>query len=140
MKSLPGIDFGWVACDETGYVGVFFTGGEGPVPDASFLEGAMHETLFDELASLPRTTASELLVRFPRPEDYVASAERGLFAFDWSDAHRTGNALNGYEMIARPAMPLTLSQLPQSLRAIVASSKLIGARFLEMSVIKLPIE
>ena len=50
-------------------------------------------------------------MRLPRPDDFIALAERGFFAYDWSD----GALIDEYELTARPYRPLTLDLLPDNL-------------------------
>jgi hypothetical protein len=46
----------------------------------------------------------------------VALAQRGFYAFDWRDIHRTTqDAVGMYELIAAPTTPIELDQLPVSI-------------------------
>src|SRR4051812_47975150 len=84
-----GIDCVWIGYDREGRVGVFATGGEGPIP-ALALEAKRIplEEIESRLLRLPPTTSGRLLVPLKRPDDFLDPARRGLFAYDWSDAHR----------------------------------------------------
>jgi hypothetical protein len=126
-KNLHGIDCAWLAADSTGQVAIFTTAGEGPVPEAAL---SAIETLEANVHLLPEVSAFELLVSIKRPEDFVAFASRGLFAYDWSDIHKTAvNTLNAYELLARPISPITVAELPASLRVLATSSTLSGTVF-----------
>jgi hypothetical protein len=52
----------------------------------------------------------EVLMKFGDPQNFKLCAERGLFAYDWSDVHRTiANSLLFYELMARPMKPLAMA-------------------------------
>ena len=126
-RNLQGIDAAWIAADASGFLAIFTTGGEGPVPDTAMLsiESAEESVLY-----LPETTWAELLVTIPRPDSFIAFAKRGLFAYDWSDVHRTARqVVGGYELQARPAQPLLLTDLPQPLQVMATATKLSGVSF-----------
>jgi len=54
-------------------------------------------------------------------------AERGLYAFDWTDAHRVSSAeRNVYKLVAEPSQPLNVAQLPDSLRRLGRATKIQG--------------
>lgn len=38
--------------------------------------------------ALPEISGFDLLTHVHRPDDFIAFARRGLFAYDWSDVHR----------------------------------------------------
>jgi len=49
------------------------------------------------------------------------------FSFDWTDVHKTSSqATSAYEMVCRPVSPLTVDQLPPSLRVAALATKIIG--------------
>lgn len=61
----------------------------------------------------------------PIPQAVLEIAERGIFAYDWSDVHRTRrDEIGAYELIAAPANPIDISRLPQEFADLVASNKL----------------
>ncbi len=109
-----GSDFVWVGCDREGKVGVFVTGGEGPVPAVALRVGRIAvEEIEGRLLELPATTSGRLIVPLKRPDDFMELARRGFFAYDWSDVHRTRSERVGkYEQIAAPEVPLLLAGLP----------------------------
>jgi hypothetical protein len=126
-----GEDCMWLGVDEFGYVGAFFTGGSGPVPDVC-LESADEllrsaETL---ICGLPRHTEARLRVTLPRPDDFITVAERGIYAFDWTDVHRSRlDEIEAYELVATPLDPITIDQLPLEVSQIVNKVRLAGADF-----------
>ena len=79
---------------------------------------------------MPEVSSVDLLVTLSRPDDFVTLSKRGLFAYDWSDVHRTTRqSSGGYELQSRPKTPLGLSDLPGPLRALAAATQLSGVMF-----------
>jgi hypothetical protein len=115
MNAQPGIDMPWVAVDAAGRLAVFTTAGEGPLPQSALQVSAAAEAA---VAELPTVGGSRLLVNYARPDDFIAFAGRGLYAYDWYDAHRTAATSSGcYELVAAPLRPVLIGELPQSLRS-----------------------
>ena len=108
------IDCCWLASDRDGHLGVFVTRGRGPIPAQALLETYPLDRIEAQLLALPKASDIELRVRMPRSDRLVALAERGFFVYDWSDAHRTEQYVDEYELIALPYRPLALDQLPES--------------------------
>jgi hypothetical protein len=106
-----GWDVEWVAVDRRGRVGVFTTGGAGPIPRAYLASPAFLQCVRDAVWDAPERTESFLLVQLPRPDDYVAFARRGFFAFDWADTGRTSGRSGLYELQARPAVAVDVGEV-----------------------------
>ena len=116
-----GLDCVWIASDRDGRVGAFITGGEGPIPTQAVLS---HRLPVDEiearLGKLPSTSIARLLVPMKRPDDFLELARRGVFAYDWTDVHRTrSEALHAYEQIAAPGTPIAAGELPKEIAALL---------------------
>ena len=127
QQDLEGIDAAWIAIDSRGQVALFTTGGEGHVPESAL---PSTENAESEVLALPEICGWDLLVNLPRPDDFVAFASRGFFAYDWSDVHSSKKkSLGKYELQARPSQPLTLTDLPPSLQALASSTRILGASF-----------
>lgn len=111
------LDCGWIAADREGRVGVFVTGGRGPVPRVALLpERPPVEEIEFFLGALPSFTTARVVVQLKRPDDFVESAERGFFAYDWTDVHRAEReALGSYELIAAPDKPISIKELPKEI-------------------------
>jgi hypothetical protein len=110
-----GLDCCWLASDRIGQLGVFVTGGSGPIPAQALLPTYLLDDLEKTLLDLPRASDIDLRVRVPRPDRFVALAERGFFVYDWSDVHRTEQYIDEYELMALPYRPITLDLLPDHL-------------------------
>ena len=119
-------DVEWLAVDRQGFVGVFTTGGSGPIPHTFLRAPGLLERVHDAIWSLPEISKGTLLVTLPSPDDYSAFARRGLFAFDWADVERTADFSNRYELHAQPDAPARLAdfgwpaELLQSIAAVTS--------------------
>ena len=110
-----GVDCCWLASDRIGQLGVFLTGGSGPIPAQLLLPPYLLDDIEETILALPKASDIDLRVKVPRPDRFVALAERGFFVYDWSDVHRTEQYIDEYELMALPYRPLTLDLLPDSL-------------------------
>ena len=126
MTTYPnGIDCIWLALDRDGHVAAFATGGAGPIPSSVLDDGQIPEDLELRIRALPRTSAARTLVSYKSLDDFVAIAERGIFAYDWSDVHRTlQDEIGAYELIAVPSKPIRVVDLPRDIAAFATGSKL----------------
>jgi hypothetical protein len=116
-----GSDCVWIGSDREGRVGAFVTGGEGPIPAGALLSHRLSvEEIEGRLSELPLVTSARLRVPLKRPDDFVALARRGFFAYDWTDVHRTtSEALHAYEQIAVPETPISARELPAEIAALL---------------------
>jgi hypothetical protein len=111
-----GVDRSWLASDREGHLGVFVTGGCGPIPVLALLRDYPLDAMEEQLLKLPTTSDAHLPVRMPESSVFVQLAERGLFVYDWSDVHRTkAEQIGEYELTALPYRPLTLDLLSDDL-------------------------
>lgn len=111
-------DWAWLAVDAAGHLALFTTAGSGPVPSVVLDQSDLVLTAETLIAKLPILGKSELHVQLPRPDDFVAFARRGFFAYDWSDVHRTIGKIGNYELMATPTTPRLASQLIDPLSSI----------------------
>lgn len=129
---LDGIDAAWIAVDALGQVAVFTTGGQGPVPRSALPSVESGEA---DVLSLPVVGVATRIIRVPRPDSFVAFAERGFFAYDWSDVHRTlREAVGAYELAAAPSLAVYASQLSTELQAFALATR-IGIEFGKVSLV-----
>ncbi|MDY3555837.1 hypothetical protein R5W24_004983 [Gemmata sp. JC717] len=123
-------DLEWYAVDDFGRVGTLSTAGPGPVPRAVFRDLDSHLMLSALLADLPRRSKPKPEL-FPYPGEAVnwrRAAERGLYAYDYVYG---GKEADGYRLVARPAVPLSLDVLPEWAREYLAGFRLRGESFPE---------
>ena len=116
------IDCVWIALDRNGKVGALMTAGESPIPtevfNPAFIDVPDIEVHIDDMPVICR---ARLLITAPRPDSYIALAERGFHVFDWTDIHRTNaTRLGAYELVAIPERPIGIEALPHDLRSIAA--------------------
>ena len=124
-----GLDCCWLASDRIGQLGVFLTGGSGPIPAQLLLPPYLLDDLEETILALPKASDIDLRVKVPRPDRFVALAERGFFVYDWSDVHRTEQYIDEYELMALPYRPLTLDLLPDSLMDTARAVRLGAVSF-----------
>jgi len=115
------LDCVWLASDRDGNVGAFVTGGVGPIPVLCLdPERFPVEDIEARILELPVASTARLVVTLKRPDDFVSFAQRGLFAYDWSDVHRVrSEAIHAYEQIAVPEAPLKVADLPAEMLPLV---------------------
>jgi hypothetical protein len=99
-----GLEFDWFAVDRSGYLGVFATAGEGPIPAGIWQHREAYNKLSEECLSLPATRLFEKFITASGDfGDWWRFAAQGLFAFDYRDVHRVQSKRSHcYELIARP--------------------------------------
>jgi hypothetical protein len=125
------IDCVWVASDRNGKLGAFITAGCAPIPTEAFDEEFMDVPDIEQrIGVMPTVSKCQLLTRhIPRPDDYIALAERGFYTFDWTDVHPRGPRLNAYELVALPERPAAIDALPHELVAMATALKLARVDF-----------
>jgi hypothetical protein len=120
-----GMDIAWIACDSLNQVGAFITAGIGPIPEQFLALAPM--SLADvegQVVFLPEISQANLLTTIPRPDDFLALAQRGCYVFDWTDIHRTtSEAMEMYELVATPSVALKTDNLPNELRRLAEATK-----------------
>ncbi|MEM8814731.1 MAG: hypothetical protein AAGE85_02830 [Pseudomonadota bacterium] len=111
-----GREFDWVATDSKGSVGYFSTAGVAPVPEICLSNNGIYEYLFEEVVGLPVVCAARVLDKSDRDiADWIAVAERGFYAYDWS------RYTSRYDLVAKPSEPLSAMTLPRALRSVVTA-------------------
>ena len=101
----------WYAIDKNGNMGMFSAIMLAPVPDKVKKSYDTYIGLKQLINSLPKSTSFVLAT--PEQGDFsgwTSYAEKGLFAFDFQDIHRS-IAKNQYDLIARPIRPLNFRDI-----------------------------
>lgn len=126
-----GLEFDWLASDADGYVALFSTAGGGYAPDEFLRDTDAHDAAIDAVLASPASTVARFAPELPPglKNTWRMVAERGLFAFD-SDPHG-----GPYRMVAAPADPIRIVDLPRSVIDIVGRLKLRQVRFVGQPVI-----
>lgn len=101
----------WLAVDNKGQLGIFTAVMNAPIPDKVKLSFENYENLRQRIKSTPKTTEAMVVTREKGNfGDWIAYADKGFFAFDFQDIHRTAKK-NQYDLIAKPKRPLTIDEL-----------------------------
>ena len=135
-----GLDCFWVGTDSIGNVGLFVIAGMAPIPllALSNAYGNMLD-LEDWLLPLPIISEAQVTEGYASMDEDIGWARRGIFAFDWSDIHRTrSQELRGYERIAMPTQPLHVGELQGVLRNCATVVTIPDADFHRDAVVKIP--
>ena len=112
------MEFDWLAADEAGHLAQMLSSGVGRVPEVALSSEESLFTLHLFLDELPITEALSI----PEGSFQALLAQpqrRGLFVYDAARAAE-GERTGEYVLIAAPTWPLTLDQLPEELRGVVA--------------------
>ena len=121
-------DVMWYGVDALGRVGMFTSGGPGPIPRAVFRDLDAYNALDRHLRGLPVLGKPELFIRYKDTTDWQRAAERGLYAFDY--VYDSGRPA-GYRLVARPATTLSVVELPEWVQAELSEWCLQGESFAE---------
>lgn len=121
------IDCAWLAIDSVGNVGAFITAGIAPVPAIALSETYGRILDVEEwIQALPITSNVNRRRDSPGHKAFDKFAERGLYAFDWTDVYKVGDYLGSYERVAAPTQPLSVRELNGPL-AICGSQLVLSA-------------
>lgn len=109
-SDVAGSDYSWLAVDQHQRVGWFTINGAGRVPH-ELRDPALLNRHEDSLAAFVR--ASGLRFGFGEGDQmWHDTAACGIFAFDWS------TATDRYELLAQPAAPISIDDLPMPLQQL----------------------
>ncbi len=113
-------DWAWMAQDKAGYVGMFVTAGHGPIPfEVLRAYDVEIETAEENVLMLMKSTECVNHCQAPNPKSFIEIAQRGIYAFDWTDVHRVKrDEIEAYEIMATPKNPITAIELPPNLQKI----------------------
>ncbi|MGO1080537.1 hypothetical protein [Inquilinus sp. CA228] len=114
------LDGGWLASDALGHLAVMITAGPGPIPAWTLGDGYDDLDIEHRVLELAPNGVAQFVPTQPDASTYRGFgelAERGLYVYDWQDAHRV-EYRNVYEAMAVPSVPRTLTDLPEDLRRI----------------------
>lgn len=103
----PGEELDWLATDIHGHVGLFSTGGRGPVPATVTENRPTVEAAVKALGSLP--VVSDLADKPTEPGDFsfwIEPARRGIYGFEWGPV-----SAGGYTQITTPRSPIVVGDI-----------------------------
>ena len=128
IKYPDGLDIFWAAIDEAGNIGVFLSGGIGPIPAAVLGRLDLAE-LDDAFTALPDVSDVEIIAPTAVSERFETLGRKGAYVFDWTDLHRINGYLYAYEKLVVPKQSIAFDQLPVLLRNAVESVRFEDASF-----------
>lgn len=98
----------WYAIDHSGNLGIFSAAMHAPIPGKVKKSYDNYIELKLLINSLPKSTSYILrTTEQGNFSDWITYAEKGLFAFDFQDVHRS-TTKNQYDLIVQPMVPLNL--------------------------------
>ena len=101
----------WYAIDSKGNIAMFSAIMNAPIPNKVKKSYDNYIGLRQLINSLPKSTSFVLTTTEQGNfSDWTSYAEKGLFAFDFQDVHRT-IVKNQYDLIARPILPLNFRDI-----------------------------
>jgi hypothetical protein len=125
-----GWDLEWLSVDAAWQVAVFTSAGVGPIPTSVLRYPETLDAIPELVRALPIRSESKLLADVNRPDDYIEFARRGLYAYDWSDVHRSRGEKTGlYQLQAYPETPITVRELTLQLQSLLGVTLFSSLRF-----------
>ena len=103
----PGVELDWLAVDIHGHIGLFSTGGLGPVPKAVVERLGEVDDALARLALLPVTGECADEPRGPGNFSFwIEPSRRGIYGFDWGPVHH-----GEFTQLTTPAAPITAAEI-----------------------------
>jgi hypothetical protein len=126
IHQFSNLEFDWLACDADGFVAMFSSAGFGAVPEESAVAPEALDAALDRIEALPVTGEATSIGGTTNPDDWIAAAERGFFAFDW--AHMRDR----YELEALPSKPIHIDEIPDVVIRDITPRVRIPVRFSQL--------
>jgi hypothetical protein len=105
------VEFDWYGVDRLGHVAVFCSYGRGVIPQAVKVCRDTYNALYHFMEALSEVTDAHLVYGGAgRYDDWIHYSKRGLFGYDYQDAHRSA-PLGQYDLLTVPLKPVGLSDL-----------------------------
>jgi len=108
------IEFGWIGVDISNQVAYFSTFNQAYTPKKVLSSFEQYLELAGSLNNLQETSSSQLYTKEKGWfHDWHFHSRRGLFAYDYWDAHRKqSEKLSRYDLITVPAVPIDFNSIP----------------------------
>lgn len=107
------LEFDWFGIDKLGQISVFSSFNRGYIPKKAILSQEKYFQLQRLILNLPNITKA---ITYTNEKgnfcDWISYSEKGLFAFDYLDAHRVDKT-NLYDLITKPVKPLLISNIKE---------------------------
>lgn len=114
----------WLAIDNKGQLGIFTSILNAPIPNNVKSSFENYMDLRRRIESSSKIT-SAIVVTSEKGYfgDWIEYAEKGFFAFDFQDVHRTDKK-NQYDLMARPARPMKVEEFNLPLQLLDSLGKI----------------
>jgi hypothetical protein len=113
VNQLYEIEFDWLGVDQVGQLAIFSSVGKAFIPSKVVSSCEKYQHLARVINSLPAISKAILCTKEKGVfDDWKMCSQKGLFAFDYQDIHRT-NKLNQYDLICKPESPLLSNQFAE---------------------------
>ncbi|MDB5012940.1 MAG: hypothetical protein JWQ25_1142 [Daejeonella sp.] len=100
------LEFDWFGVDKLGAISMFSSFNRGFIPSKAISSIEKYTELEKLIKELPKITTAKLYTKSDGDfSDWILYSEKGLFSFDYQDAHRE-TKVNRYDLIAEPQNPL----------------------------------
>ena len=104
-------EFDWYGVDRIGHVAAFSSYGRGVIPSVVKTCREGYNALYELIAAVPKSTQAELVYKGNgRYDDWLAYSGRGLYGYDYQDAHRA-IPRGQYDLLTVPATPIHVADL-----------------------------
>jgi hypothetical protein len=124
IHEFSNLEFDWLARDADGFVAMFSSAGFGAVPEESVAAAEALDAALDRIKALPVTGEASSISGRTTPDDWIATARRGLFAFDWAHVR--------YQIEAVPSRALRIDEIEDEVIRDVANRVRIPVRFSQL--------
>jgi hypothetical protein len=112
-KGATFIEFDWIGIDNQGQIGIFSSVTQGYIPSKVFSSYESYVGVYNLLSDRQSLTAAQIISKEPGIKDFWRDwAQKGLFAYDYLDIHRT-EKFDRYDLIAIPRSPLLVGEIPE---------------------------
>ncbi len=127
----PGLELDWLAVDLNHHVGLFSTGGQGPVPEIVVAHLTQVEAAIQRLRDLPIVGAcAESPSGAGNFAFWIEPCRRGLFGFDWGPV-----AVGPYARFTVPAHIVQVGDIADTLVREIAQLVQLPTQFTEVTAI-----
>ncbi len=123
VHDFSNLEFDWLACDADGFVALFSSAGFGPVPEESVAMADALDAALDRMNAMPIRSGATSIGGTTNPDDWMAAAQRGFFAFDWAHAR------DRYQIEALPNRPIRVDEVEDKTIRDAVSRVRIPVRF-----------
>jgi hypothetical protein len=130
MHPDAGRELDWLAIDVDGHIGLFSTGGQGPVPVVVVANMDDVEAAVERLPQLPIIGEVAESPTNGNYEFWADPSRRGLFGYDWGPV-----PMGPYARLTIPSRPIAINEVQDSLVKATAALVQLPVRFSQAAAI-----